>query len=580
MLKKVLKQYFQDRENFLFAVLIIILIAVHFLWLDRFPVGINHDEIDVILSAKSYWKFGTDLSGVAFPKSLFITNTRAGLSGLPSLLLSPFYGPFSLSMSSVRIPYVILSVLIALQIAIIVHLFTKNSRLSLISFLVALINPWLYLYSRSPTEAPFSLFFALLGVIFLFRSSKGFYLSLIFFILAFFSYQAAKPIIPLLVIGALIIHKKFFANQAVKNYLIYSLTFAGAVTSYLLFSNLISGSTLSYRENELIFLNLNRYSKTVNEQRQASLDFTYKPLFFNKFVELAKDSLGKYVGAISPKYLFFTGDQYVTLEEHGFFYVFDLPFIIMGIVGLSRLKKKRERQLVYIMLLLLMVAPVSSALSSMGNQYIFRSFLLPPIFIILIAFGLEFFIHYFKKNKIVVAIISLFYIFSFTSFLVVFFFRYSIKQQENHSLGERVLSNYLMRATKQGGPIYVSADYPYAAFYEYVFFSNYLDQVDALPDVNLSEYSAGQVIFSNKCLSEENITLLEEQALKCKGKASDFLVIENQKDSGTIFKVYNDTLCRDSLLTPFRRSHLISDYDMQKMDNNTFCNRWINKYER
>ncbi len=579
MLKKLLKRYFPDKKYLPFVVIIILLIFVRFLWLGKFPVGVNHDEVDVILSAKSYWKFGTDLSGVPFPKSLFITNTRAGLSGLPSFLLSPVYGPLTLTASLARIPYVILSILIAFEIAIIVQIFTKNTKVSLTSFLIALINPWLYIYSRSPTEAPLSLFFTLLGIIFLFRNSKSFYYSLIFFALSFFSYQAAKPVVPLLVFGLLVIHRKFFSNKTAKNYIIYSLIFAGIIISFLICSSVISGSTLSYRKNELIFLNLNRYSDIVNEQRRASLDFNYKSLFFNKYIELSKDFLKKYIGALSPSYLFFTGDQYVTMEEHGFFYFLDLPFIFMGFVGLLKLKKKYERQLFYIILLLLVIAPISASLSLIGNQYIFRSFLLPPLFIILIAFGIEFIISYFNRNKIVILVISLCYIFSFIYFLTIFFFRYSIKQQENHSLGERIVSDYLIRAAKNKGYIYVSADYPYAAFYEYVFFSSYLDQVKVLPSVNASEYEAGQIIFSGNCISKAGVNLLEERALKCEDKASDFLVIEHQKDAGAIFRIYNDTLCKGTVLTPYRRSHLISDYDIEKMDNTTFCNRWINKYE-
>jgi len=579
MLKKLVKQYFLDKKYLPFTAIIIILIAIRFLWLDKFPVGINHDEVDVVLSAKSYWKFGRDLSGVPFPKSLFVTNTRAGLSGLPSFLLSPVYGPFTLSTSFARVPYVILSILIAFEIGIIVHLFTKNKRVSLISFLVALINPWLYLYSRSPTEAPFSLLFALLGIILLFKNSKSFYYSLIFFSLSFFSYQAAKPVIPLLVFGLVFIHRKFLSNKKAKDYLTYPLIFTGVIISYLILSSLISGSTLSYRKNELIFLNLNKYSDTVNEQRRASLDFNYKSLFFNKYIELTKDTLKRYVGALSPSYLFFTGDQYVTFEEYGFFYIFDLPFIFLGFVGLLKLKEKRERQLVYILLLLLIISPISSSLSLIGNQYIFRSFLLPPILIILIAFGVELFLKYFNQSKIIILIISLCYTYFFLYFLAIFFFRYSIKQQENHSLGERIVADYLIRATKDNEFVYVSADYPYAAFYEYVFFSNYLDKVRVLPDVNASEFKTDQIIFSGKCLNEEGIHLIEEKALKCEEKESDFLVIEHQKDAGAIFRIFNDTICKDALLTPYRRSHFVSDYDIEKMDNTTFCNRWINKYE-
>src|SRR3990172_7963576 len=62
--------------------------VTRFLWLDRFPVGISHDEAEVLLSAKTYWLFGTDISSTSFPKSIFTNLTSGGLSGLPSFLLT------------------------------------------------------------------------------------------------------------------------------------------------------------------------------------------------------------------------------------------------------------------------------------------------------------------------------------------------------------------------------------------------------------------------------------------------------------------------------------------------------------
>ena len=103
MLKKVLKQFFQDRKSKLIIILILVVVFFRFLWLDRFPIGINHDETDLILSAQTIWKFGKDVSGVAFPKSLFFTYTEAGQAGLPSFLLSPYLGNISFSMGELSI---------------------------------------------------------------------------------------------------------------------------------------------------------------------------------------------------------------------------------------------------------------------------------------------------------------------------------------------------------------------------------------------------------------------------------------------------------------------------------------------
>jgi len=86
--------------------LVLPLVVLRFSFLGHFPAGLNHDEAEVIISAKSYWKYFTDSSLVPFPQSLLSNNTNAKLSGLPSLLLSPFIGPFYFNLTYTRLIFV------------------------------------------------------------------------------------------------------------------------------------------------------------------------------------------------------------------------------------------------------------------------------------------------------------------------------------------------------------------------------------------------------------------------------------------------------------------------------------------
>jgi len=581
MLKKVLKQYFQNKKIVIISCAVLILVLSRFLWISKFPVSVNHDETDVILSAKSYWRFGTDLSGIAFPKSLVSTKTDAGLSGLPSLILSPIVGPLNISLLNARIAFVIINLLTIFFLSLIIWESTRKAKLVLIIVFVSLLNPWLYIYGRFPTEAPFALLFSLVGIYLAikYKDNRLIY-SLPFFVGAFFSYQGAKPVIPFLVLGIILIHKKFL--KGVKNmfYFIYLSLFGLALGVYL-YTSYGFGSTLSQRADELIFLNLAKYSVQVDEQRRASLEFPYREVFYNKLTYALGQSFEKYFGVLSPSFLFFRGDMMVPFQEHGVLYSIDLIFIIVGIFFLGRLRQKKGDYFISIIVLLALVGPASSALSVVGNQYIFRSFLYIPLFIVLISIGIFYFLNYVKWNIFGILIISSAYLIYFIGFLTFFFFRYSVKEQENQFLGERVLANYLVRVSNLEKRVYVVTDYPYRVFYEYVFFSDYLDRVTVLPPVETNEFSDRHIKIVGDCSEVGKGIILVQQGIWCPQLEDlESSVIENQKDSGTIFKVYNDALCGEDNLAPYRRKHLISDYSIEKMDNNTFCNRWINKYER
>src|SRR3989304_3503317 len=146
MLKKVLRIFSQNKRYLPIFLLISFGIIVRFLWLDRFPVGINHDEAEVVLSAKSYWRLGTDISGIGFPLSLVANETAAGMSGLPSFVLTPFFGPLATSLSNIRLIYLLLNLATLGLIVGIVRFFSKSNVLSLFIVLVGLINPWFFIY--------------------------------------------------------------------------------------------------------------------------------------------------------------------------------------------------------------------------------------------------------------------------------------------------------------------------------------------------------------------------------------------------------------------------------------------------
>lgn len=552
MLKKALKQFSQNKYSLIIIVGLLILVAIRFVWLNEFPVGVLHDEIDVSLSSKYYFEKGTDISGIKFPKSLFVTNSWASISGLPSYLLTNIYGPFSLTPLVIRIPYVVISLITALVISLLVYEITKLKKTAILSCLISLMNPWLYFYSRQPTEAPFSLLFALFGTyLFLKLKNNNRLWSLIFFVPSFYSYFGAKPVIPIFIILFVIGYNKFVDKLSAKTIYIFVLSSILLVVTYFWISRYYGGGTLNQRENQLTFLNFDRYSNIVNIKRRESIDFPFRDIFYNKYTVFVGISIYKVLGPFSPNFLFLSGDSVVPFEDHGVLYYIDLPLILLGIYYFIGTNDKKEKELFFLTILLLISGAVGPGVSLMGDQFVFRAFLQIPAYIILIAYAFS------KMNYKILIVALIIYVVSFVNFLVFFFFRYSISQQDNHFITERVIASYIKRVNNN---VTMVTSEPERLYYQAEFYND----------------DADRELFVDKCLDNYLIskTYIVDAKLDCKIN-NDFIVIQNQKDSGVKYKIINDKLCNQNLLTNYRRNHLISDYNIEAMDDKIFCNRWI-----
>ena len=560
--------------------LVLPLVVLRFSFLGHFPAGLNHDEAEVIISAKSYWKYFTDSSLVPFPQSLLSNNTNAKLSGLPSLLLSPFIGPFYFNLTYTRLIFVGVNLFTILLLGAIVWQYTKNQKLSLIVILVSLINPWLFAYARTTTETPFALLFTLAGIYGLtkYKDSKV-YLSLVFFLAAFFSYFGAKPIIILFVPILLFINNKFPPKLNWKTNMSFIMIFFAFTVGYFALTSFGKNSTFQSRAtNELAFINLDRFSNEVDYARKTSLEFFGKELFNNKDTFLLREISYKYLGFLSLDYLIKGGDTSATYRfgEHGMVYIADFFFVIFGFLGMGIFwKNAKYRKLFLIVIFLLVIAPLGSGMDRVDTTYFFRSFLLIPSFIIIISLGIYTFLELLKKQKMPIIAIVFVYGILFINFIYFYFFRFSLVQQENNFLGERVAVELIKRSSKN---INVIVKSPSDFYYQYLFFTNSLEKEDLLSPKQNS-YKVENALITSDCeYTKTDTTVIVQKSKDCVGIAKgNSLKIQDQKDTGTIFEILNGDLCNNYNLTLWRRSHLIRDYEFTKMTDEEFCIRWINK---
>lgn len=540
-----------------------IIVLSHFLFLNSFPAGVNHDEAEVLLSARNYFSHAADISGVVFPLSLFSTKTEAGLSGLPSVLISPFIGPFPGNVTLFRIPFVMLNLATAITLGLLVYRLSSNRRLSLITGAIFLINPWSFAYSRAATEAPFGLFFILLALLLMFNAARWrIFYSLASFILAFLSYFGAKPVILCLVPLSLVLHYFFVpkSSRRLKYYLSYLLVFAGIVVLYFAASFMIPGSTFSNRSPEINVSHLERYAPLVDHARTQTITNPFSQIFLNKYTLLLGELAHKYSGWLDPDFLFFAGDPRSTYRfgASGVIYLVDFIFILLGIASL----KSPPKTFIGFICFLFILGPIGAALSLVDTSYFFRAFLLLPGLVILIAVGIEFIFKQLPRRYVTVFVVTLILVYgiSFLGFLHFFFFQYSISQQENQFFSERLLSNYLKRTNYSPSLLVVS---PLKISYQ----SQIFDQ------------SAMPLRFAADCSDLKSLTTpyIIAAAIDCPELTGPFLSIQDQKDAGTIYHIYHDTLCTGIELSPYRRFKLIPDYNVEQLTDTQFCQKWINR---
>lgn len=556
------------------------LIFCRFLYLDRFPVGMSHDELEYILSAKTYFLTGADLSGSYFPKSIFQTKTEGIISFFPALILSPYLGLVPTNQFMVRLPYVFLSLVTSVCLYLLVKKIFKNKYFAGLTSIIYLINPWSFYLSRVTADTAFCLLFFILGILFcLDDNNKKRWFSLVFFTLGFLSYHGAKVVFLPLIFVCLsynFLKKKINLKQGV-----FFLVISGLImTSYFVIGGkFFSQSVSQTRSDDIWILDQKTLANTVDINRKASLENPAVKLFLNKATVIVKIFFQKYLMAFSPEVLFVSGDAMGTYRfgEFGLFYLIDFIFIFLGLINLFKKYPKET----YFLLLLILISPLATALSGVETSIVNRSFLLLPVLVIFVSFGiLSVYKKIPKKNvKLFFAgILFVAYLISFLGFLYFYFCRFPVIGQENYFFSQRIVANYIEKIDNQ--KVVAITKEPRELFLETVFYSknnNNLVLKDFIKNQNLKLKNTSFVSDCPKLWDKNTIYIIENKFYDCLPKNEEFKSINEEQFNGPLYYIKNDSLCLNFEIQPWLRFRLAKDYKIEKLDNKTFCQTWIRK---
>lgn len=357
------------RKNFfaiIFFLIVLIATFLRFHELGANPPSLNWDEASHGYNSYSILQTGKDEYGTLFPISIrSFDDYKAPLYDYFTIPVIYF---FDLNEFSVRFQTAFFGVLSILVIYFLAHeiLSGWNARnktiLALLSSFFLAISPWHLQFSRYAHEGNVGLFFLMLGLLLFLKGTKNpkiLIFSSVSFILSIYSYHSFRLLVPIIIsiLGIFffreLIRKKLFVLVFVISIVLFSFpVYVGNAEDSL---SRLSAVTI-FSDPNILDNSIKRieFDKNNNDHIGA--------LFHNRRIEYGLAVIKGYFDHFNPDFLFLHGDG--GIQHHavdmGMLYLWDSPFLILGIYVLFRSRSKR----IILFLLLFLISPLPSAIST------------------------------------------------------------------------------------------------------------------------------------------------------------------------------------------------------------------------
>ena len=577
-------------KNFALIGCLAFALLIRLVYLNRYPIGITHDELNYIIAAKSlFWthSFSPGTAPAVLPT--IMSNFTVTVAEIPVLILAPLVGLFPTSLFASRVVGSILSVLNVLAVYFIALHLTKKRLTALICALLMAVNPWSMLMGRTIFEVNFFVAFFLWGFLVLLKSKswKIFY-ALPLYLLGFFSYTGGQLAFFLFIIITLIYHY-FTCNRDKRGLKIY-LAFFGIILAVLVGYIFVATRNQSFkaRGSELYLPNQPVISETVDKERKLAIQTPISSLFINKVTVYFSGFIDKYLNTFSVNTLFLNGELRAAFsyQTHGTLYLIDFLFIIIGLSGLFMINKKGWM----LLMVILIGCSITSGLNVVENSYSQRVGLIYPFLVILSGIGVATVLSMAKSRRIECSlsiIIATIYLISLINLLYIYFIRFPIYASDGWFFQDRVVSKYI-NSTEGIFPdtkIFVYASEPKIVFEEYLFYINAYNgaRIKSINErLDQKSYTLDNVLFTDVCprkISDKNTVVIFDGSFSCDSLArlTPLVRITRLKDVNENYLIYNDKICKNLELNRYVLSSAYQDFSIEKQSVGEFCLNWITK---
>ena len=230
----------ENKTKILFAVILIVAIAVRILGWPTMISQVNVDEAMTAINAKAIAETGKDMYGTSFPVYLEAWGAM-GQSVMLVYIMAFFIKLFGFSFITVRLPMLLISIISIIIFYKLVKAIWGNTKLALVAMVFVAICPWHLLQSIWSIDCNMFPHFMLFSVYLLVRGIQGkkwmLYLSMLFFALTMYTYGVSIYIVPffLLICGIyLLVKKKVTIKEFILCIIIYLLFSLPILTMYFI----------------------------------------------------------------------------------------------------------------------------------------------------------------------------------------------------------------------------------------------------------------------------------------------------------------------------------------------------------
>ncbi len=295
-------------------------------------------------------------------------------------------------------------------------------KIPIVAAALLAISPWHILLSRAAFEANVATFFIVFGIYAFLRGiqdkSKFLILSGVSFALSLYTFNTSRVFVPLLIIAMAVLYRKKLLQMK-------RLSITAAIIGLIIILPTVPfllspQARLRYQEVN-IFSNVD-IVRTANQEVENDHNAWWSKIIHNRRIFYAREYAKHYFDNLSFNFLFIQGDgnPKFSTRDIGQMYLWELPFLLVGVLMLFRLREKN-----WFIIPIWLVLGIIPAATARETPHALRIETTLPTFQILVAYGIVNAFTFIKRyRQIFAGLLSLVVGLSIIYFLHVYFIQY------------------------------------------------------------------------------------------------------------------------------------------------------------
>lgn len=379
----------KNKQLIILSIILFFAFILRVVQLAQTPNGFHADEASFYINSLAIFKTGMDEDGNKMPLSL--SSLIDPKPALYSYFQIPFLSLFHNQIFAARFVSVILAVFSLLAVYLFI-IEVSDKKIAILTTAILAISPWHIIVSRGTQEVIASFLFLLTAllclIIFLKKVKLPIFISAILFffssLLSMYFYHSAKLVLPLLVFTLL-----FYYFKKTKDFFKTSLLIV-ALTSIAGISSLFIQESTSRITAVSIFSDSGPQEKIIEKiyTSHEEVPIPVLRIFYNKVQSYSFAIIAEYSKYFSPEFLFLSKAKPTryAISDHGLMYLFEIPFLIIGLY--VAIKNKRKELAIFLAILIL--SPIPASLTTQETPSLLRSFPMVISLAYFIAVGIKY----------------------------------------------------------------------------------------------------------------------------------------------------------------------------------------------